>query len=99
MRRFLTLLLCLSLSIFTAARAAKPPHVFAPEPDEALVNDASAEEETPSDNDDSTMGGSNDEGEDANDDDADGAAGDEGTAPDDRENDDGDDGSSGDQGG
>jgi hypothetical protein len=46
MRKFLPLLLCLSLTIFTVARATKPAHVFAPETDaKALVNDANTEEE------------------------------------------------------
>ena len=98
MRKLLPLLLCLSLSIFAVARAAKPAQVFAPEPDEALVNDASTEQEEPSDNDDSTPGASNDDGEDANDDDGDDATGDEATGPDDGEDDDGDDGGSGNQG-
>jgi hypothetical protein len=98
MRKFLVLLVCLSLSIFTVARAMKPTHVFAPEPDEALVNDATTEEETPFDNDDSTSGASNDEDEDVNDDNGDDSAGDEDTGPDDGA-DDGDDGGSGDQGG
>ena len=71
MRKFLPLLLCLSLSILTVARATKPAHVFAPETDaKALVNDANTEEEAASDDDDSTTGGSNDEGEDVNDDEA-----------------------------
>ena len=98
MRKLLPLLLCLSLSIFTVARAAKLAQVFAPETDEAVVSDASTEEEEPSHDDDSTPGASNDDGEDANDDDGDGATGDQGTAPDDGENDDDDD-DSGDQGG
>ena len=33
MRRFLPLLLCLALSIFTVARAMKPAQVFTPEAD------------------------------------------------------------------
>jgi hypothetical protein len=97
MRKFLPLLLCLSLSIFTVARAAKLTQVFAPEPDEALVNDASTEEETPSDNDHSAPGASNDDDEDVNDDDGDDATGDNGTGSDDGEDEDGDDGGGGDQ--
>jgi len=99
MRKFLPLLLCLSLSIFTVARATKPTHLFGPETDaKALVNDANTEEEAASDDDDSTTGGSNDEGEDVNDDDGDGAAIDEGTGADDGADDDGDDDGSGNQG-
>ena len=96
MRKFLPLLLCLSLTIFTVARAAKPAHVFAPETDaKALVNDANTEEEAGSDDDDNTTGASDDDGEDVKGDDGDGVAGDEGTAPDDEGE---DDGGSGDQG-
>jgi hypothetical protein len=99
MRKFLPLLLCLSLSIFTVARATKPAHVFAPEPDaKALVNDAKIGEEAASDDDEGTTGGSNDDGEDVNNDDGDGAAGDEGTGADDGADDDGDDDGSGNQG-
>lgn len=99
MRKFLPLLLCLSLSIFAVARAMKPAQVFAPEPDaNASVHDASTEKDEPSHDDDSTPGASNDEGEDANDDEGDDAAGDQGTAPDDGGNDDEDDGASGDPG-
>ena len=98
MRRFLSLLLCLLLSIFTVARAMKPAHAFAPETDEkALANDANTEEEVTFDNDDSTEGVSNDEGEDINDDDGRDAAGDEDTDDGDGQNDDGDD-DGGDQG-
>jgi hypothetical protein len=99
MRKFLPLLLCLSLSIFTVARATKPAHVFAPETDaKALVNDANTGEEPDSDDDEGTTGGSNDEGDDVNDGDGDGAAGDEGTGADDGADDDGDDDGSGNQG-
>jgi hypothetical protein len=99
MRKVLPLLLCLSLSIFTVARATKPAHVFAPEPNaKALVNNANTEEEAASDDDDSTTGGSNDEDEDVNDDNGDGAVGDEGTGADDGADDDGDDDGSGNQG-
>ena len=100
MRKFLPLLLCLSLTIFTVARATKPAHVFTPETDaKALVNDANTEGEAGSDDDDNTIGASDDDGEDVNRDDGDGVAGDEGTSPDDEEDDDGDDDGSGDQGG
>ena len=99
MRKFLPLLLCLSLTIFTVARATKPAHVFAPETDaKALVNDANTEGEAGSDDDDNTTGASDDEGEDVNGDDGDGVAGDEGTAPDDDGDDDGNDDGSSDQG-
>jgi hypothetical protein len=99
MRKFLPLLLCLSLTIFTVARATKLAHVFAPETDaKALVNDANTEEEAGSDDDDNTTGAPDDEGEDVNGDHGDGVAGDEGTAPDDEGEDDGDDDGSGDQG-
>jgi hypothetical protein len=98
MRKFLPLLLCLLLSVFTLARATKTAHVFAPETDaKASVNDASTEDEAAPGDDDNT-GASNDEGEDMNDDDGEGAVDDEGTGPDDGGNDDGDDDGSGDQG-
>jgi hypothetical protein len=90
MRKFLPLLLCLLLSVFTLARATKTAHVFAPETDaKASVNDASTEDEAAPGDDDNT-GASNDDGE--------GAVDDEGTGPDDGGNDDGDDDGSGDQG-
>ena len=99
MRKFLPLLLCLSLTIFTVARAAKLAHVFAPETDaKALVNDANTEEEAGSNDDDNTTGAPDDEGEDVNGDDGDGVPGNEGAAPDDEGDDDGDNDSSGDQG-
>ena len=98
MRRFLPLLLCLSLSIVTAARASKPAHVFAPEPDEALVNGGSTGEEEASDNDDSLEVGPGDEGEDMNNDDGDDAAGDEDAGDDDPGTDDGDDDGGSDEG-
>src|SRR5262245_35165171 len=99
MKRFLPLLLCLSLTIFTVARATKSAHVFTSETDaKALVNDANTEEEAGSDDDDNTTGASDDDGEDVNGDDCDGVAGDEGTAPDDEGDHDGDDDDSGDQG-
>jgi hypothetical protein len=107
MRKLLPLLICLSLSIFTVARAMRPTQVFSPEPDAtALANDASTEEEEPSHDDDSTPGASNDDGDDANDNDGDDAAGhegagsgsDNGTAPDDAGDEDGDDGDCSDQG-
>ena len=99
MRKFLPLLLCLSLTVFAVARATKPAHVFAPETDaKALVNDANTEEEAGPDDDDNTTGPSDADGEDVKGDDGDGVAGDEGTAPDDEGEDDGDDDGSGNQG-
>jgi hypothetical protein len=100
MRRFLALLLCLSLSVFTVARAMKPAQVFAPESDaNASVDGPITEEEPASADDDTTPGASNDEGDEVNDNDGDDAAGDEATGPDDGADDDGDDSGSGDQGG
>ena len=99
MRKFLPLLLCLSLSIFTLARAMKPAHVFAPETGaKASADDENTEEDPASDDDDSTPSASNDEGEEANNDDGGGSAGDEGTGSDDGEDDEGDDDGGGDQG-
>ena len=82
MKKFLPLLLCLVLSIFTVARATKPAHTPAPDTKMAhkkpsgqkadaktLLNDANTEEEVASDDDDSMEGASNDDGEDMNDDD------------------------------
>jgi hypothetical protein len=89
-RKSLFLLLCLSISIFTVARATKLAHAFAPKTDaKALVNDANTEEEMTSDYDDSMEVGSNDEGEDANDDDGGDAAADQDIGDDDAGNDDG----------
>ena len=111
MKKFLPLLLCLSLSIFTVARATKPAHTPAPDTKTAhnkptgqeadaktLLNDANTDEEVASDDDDSTEGASNDDGEDVNDDDGGDAAGDEDTGDDDEGEDDGDDDGGGDQG-
>ena len=99
MRKFLHLLLCLSLTILTVARATNPAHVFAPETDaKALVSDANTEEEAGSDDDDNMTGAPDEDGEDVNGDDGDGVAGDEGTAPDDEGGDDGDNDGGGDQG-
>ena len=66
MKKFLPLLLCLLLSIFTVARATKPAHTPAPDTKTAqekptgqeadaktLLNDANTEEEVASDDDDS----------------------------------------------
>ena len=96
MKKFLPLLLCLSLSIFTVARATKPAHTPAPDTKtdqkkptgqqadaKMSLNDANSDEEVASDDDDSMEGASDDEGEDMNDDDGGDAAGDEDTADDD----------------
>ncbi len=94
MKKFLLLLLCLSLSFFTVARAVKPAHTSAPDA-KTLVNDANTDQDVASDDDDSMEGASNDEGEDVNDDDGGDAAGDEDTGDDDA----GDDGGGDDGGG
>ena len=96
MKKFLPLLLCLLLSIFTVARATKPAHTPAPDTKIAqnnptgqeadaktLLNDANTDEEVASDDDDSMEVASDDEGEDMNDDDGGDAAGDEDTGDDD----------------
>ena len=110
MKKFLPFLLCLFLSIFTVARATKPAHIFAPgtkssqkpptgqqEGVKALVKVQNTLEEATSDNDDeSTEGASNDDGEstsdngeNTNDDNGADAAGDQDTGDDDEGNDDG----------
>ena len=94
MKRFLPLLLCFLLSIFTVARATNPAHTPAPDTKTAqekptgpeadaklLLKDANTDEEMAPGDDDSTEGTSDDEGEDLNDDD--GAAGDQDTGDDD----------------
>ena len=90
--KIFSLLLCLSLSIFTVARATEPTHTAAPGA-KTLLNDASKDEEMgPGDN-DSMEDASDEKGEDMNDDDSSDAAGDEDTADDDGTgNDGGDDG-------
>ena len=111
MKKFLPLLLCLSLSIFTVARAMKPAHTPAPDtktaqnkptPQEAdaktLLNNANTGEEVASDGDDSTEPASSDDGEDVNDDGGGDATGDEDTGDDHAGDDDGDDDGSGDEG-
>ena len=108
MKKFLPLLLCLLLSIFTVARATKPAYTPAPDTKTAqklptgqeadpktLRNDANTDEEVASDDDDSMEVASSDEGEDMNDDDDGDAPGDEDTGDDDAGDDDGgDDGGS-----
>jgi hypothetical protein len=111
MNKFLPLLLCLVLSIFTVARATKPTHMAVPNKGTAhneprgqdagakmLLNDANNGEEVPSDGDDSVEPASGDDGEDVNDDGGGNAPGDEDTGDDEEGDDDGGDGSGGDQG-
>ena len=106
MNKFLPLLLCLLLSIFTVARATKATHMTVPnmktahnEPTgqeaeaKTLRDDANTDEKVASDDDYSTEVASSEEGEDMNDDDGGDAAGDEDTGDDGGgDNDDGDDG-------
>ena len=102
MKRFLPLLLCLVIGVFTVARATKPTHMAVPsmktahnEPSgqeadaKTLLNDANTGEEAPSDGDDSTEPASSDDGEDVNDDGGGNAPGDEDTGDDDAGDDDG----------
>ena len=111
MKKFLPLLLCLLLSIFTVARATKPAHTPAPDTKTAqkkptgqeadaktLLNDANTDEDVASDDDDSTEDASDDDGEDMNDDDGGDAPGDEDTGDDDAGDDDGGDDGGGDEG-
>jgi hypothetical protein len=95
MKKFLPLLLCLLLSIFTVARATKPAHTPAPdtktaqnkargqEADAKTLLNANTDEEVASDDDDSMEVAPSDEGEDMNDDDGGDAPGDEDTGDDD----------------
>jgi hypothetical protein len=100
-KRFLPLLLCLIVSIFTVVRATKPAHIFAPgtkgartaptgqQADvKALIKVQNTAEEVTSDDDESTEGTSNDDGESTNDDNDDDAAGDQDTGDDDGGSDD-----------
>jgi len=111
MKKFLPLLLCLLLSIFTVARATKPAHTAAPDTKmtqkpptgqeadaKTLLDDANTDEKVASEDDDNTEVASSDEGEDMNDDDGGGAPGDEDTGDDDAGDDDGGDDSGGDEG-
>ena len=111
MQKFLPLLLCLLLSIFTVARATKPAHTAAPDTKmtqkpptgqeadaKTLLDDANTDEKVASEDDDNTEVASSDEGEDMNDDDGGGAPGDEDTGDDDAGDDDGGDDSGGDEG-
>ena len=111
MKKFLPLLLCLLLSIFNVARATKPTNTAVPDVKTAhnesmaqdaavktLLNDANADEQVTSDDDDSMEVPSSDEGEDMNDD-ADGdTPGDKNTATDDSGDNDGGDDDAGDEG-
>jgi len=109
MNKFLPLLLCLVLSIFTVAHAAKPTHMAVPSKKTAhnesrgqeaeaktLLNDTNTGEEVPSDGDDNTEPASSDDGEAVNDDGNGNAQGDEDTGDNDAGEDDGGDGASGD---
>src|SRR6476646_10427175 len=100
MKKFLPLLLCLLLSIFTMARATKPTRIAVPNMKTAhnvprqqeadaktLLNDANSGQEVASD----------DDGEDVNDDGGGDAPGDEDTGDDHAGDDDGDDDGSGDE--
>ena len=111
MKKFLPLLLCLLLSIFTVARATKPAHTPAPDTKipqneprgqeadaKTLLDDANTDEKVASDDDDRIDGASDNEGEDMNDDDGGDAAGDEGTGDDDGGDDNGGDDGGGDEG-
>ena len=102
MKKFLPLLLCLSLSIFTVARAAEPAHTPAPDMKTAqkkptgqqadaktLLNDANTDEEVASGDDDSMEDASDDKGENMNDDDSGDTGGNEDIADDDGGGDDG----------
>ena len=98
MKKFLPFVLCLSLSIFSVARAMKPAHALAPETAaNVLVDDENTDEGVASDDDDSTEGASNDQGEDINDNDGGDAAADERTGDDNAGDDDGGDDGGGDK--
>ena len=100
MKKFLPLLVCLSLSLFAVARATKPAHT--PGPD-TMFNDANkavaAVIKAERDDDDSMEVTSSDEGEDMNDDDGGDAPGDEDTGDDDAGDDDGGGDGGGEEGG
>jgi hypothetical protein len=102
MKKFLPLLLCLLVSIFTLARATKPALTPAPDSKMAqkkptaqkadaktLLNDANKDEDVTSDDDDSIDGASDNEGENMNNDDGGDAPGDEDTGEADAGNEDG----------
>ena len=110
MNKFLPLLLCLLLSIFTVARATKSACAAAPdtrrgqknptgqEAEVKTFNDENTGDEVPSDGDDSAEPASSDDGEEANDDGGGDAPGDKDTGDDDTGDDDEGNGSGGDQG-
>jgi hypothetical protein len=111
MKKFLPLLLCLLLSIFTMARATKPARTSVPDTRTAqnkprgqqadaktLLNDANTDEQVASDDDDSTEVPSNNEGQDINDDGGGDAPDDENTGGDDAGDDNGADDGGGDEG-
>jgi len=110
MKKFLPLLLCLLLSIFTVARATKSARAAAPhtrraqknptgqEADVKTFNDENTGDEVPSNGDDSAEPASSDDGEEANDDGGGDAPGDKDTGDDDTGDDDEGNGSGGDQG-
>ncbi len=96
MKKFLPLLGCLSLSLFTVARATKPAHALVPGTKTAqeestgqeagakpLLKNTNTSEEGGSDDDDSADNASAEQGEDINEDDGSGAVGDEDTGADD----------------
>ena len=100
MRKFLPLLLCLSLSIFTVARATKLTLATKIQEDaKTFSKHANTEEEAGSDNDESAEGASNDDDENTADDNGDEAAGDQDTGSDDGANDNGADDDAVDDGG
>src|SRR5580765_7333011 len=111
MKKFLPLLLCLLLSIFTVARATKPAHTPAPDTTSAqknptgqvadektFLNDANNDEDASSDDDDNRAGASDNEGENMNDDDGGDAPGDQETGDNDAGDDDRGNDDSGDEG-
>jgi hypothetical protein len=106
MKKFLPLLLCLLLSIFTMARATKPAHTPVPDTKTAQNKPRGQQadaktllgEEVSSDDDDSTEVPSNNEGQDINDDGGGDARDNENTGDDDEGDDNGGDDGGGDQG-
>jgi hypothetical protein len=111
MRKFLPLLLCLLLSIFTVALATKPARTPVadtktaqnkPRGEQAdaktLLDDANTDEQVASDDDDSTEVPSNNDGQDINDNGGGDAPDDENTGDDDAGDDNGGDNGGGDEG-
>jgi hypothetical protein len=93
MKKFLPLLLCLLLSIFTVARATKPAYTPAPDTKTAQNKPSGQEADTKT-----LLDDANTDEKVASDDDGGNALGDEDTGDDDAGDDDGGDGSGGDQG-